>query len=410
MTHLCYYNDWTPRRVYEIHPFCGKMGGMKAETAPRLGAIDALTAGLNLAARRPLLLVIPVVIDLGLWLMPKLSVQTLLRQAQAVWEALMLAFYTQAQQAALAETVQTLREAFVSLGQQIDLMTALTTGWLAAPSALVDVQATRFKLISDGVLAPLGLGLTLPPVAAPPWQMPGWDISNIWLAGLIIVGLWLLGQVLTTFYVRSAAEALVTENTVPAQRSSMHQPNGAAHEAQLAAGGSTTARHISFSFGALLLRFIVLSLLLGIIVFLIRVPLALAMGLAAFSGSTLAAGIFVFSGGLTLWFMLWFLSAVFFASEAMLFDGQSMGPALWQALVLARTSGWRTFGLITLVNLIALGFRAVWGLMGQTPLGALISILGNAYLATGLLLAIFIYYNGLRRELQTLRTARKVIK
>lgn len=395
---------------------------MKAETAPRLGAIDALATGLNLAARRPLLLVIPVVIDLGLWLMPRLSVQMLLRQAQAIWEALVLTFYTEAQQTALAETVETLREAFASLGQQINLMTALTTGWLAAPSALVDVQATRFKLISDGVLAPLGLGLTLPPVAAPPWQLSEFDISNVWLAGLVIVVLWLLGQALTTFYLRSAAVALVAENTVPAHRNRERTVNRAApageapageapaHEVQPTGAVSSPGGGIPFSFSALLLRFVVLSLLLGVIVFLIRVPLALAMALAAFSGSTLAAGIFVFSGGLTLWFMLWFLSAVFFASEAMLFDGQSMGPALWQALVLARTSGWRTFGLITLVNLIALGFRAVWGLMGQTPLGALISILGNAYLATGLLLAIFIYYNGLRRELQAMRATRKVIK
>jgi hypothetical protein len=254
-------------------------------------------------------------------------------------------------------------------------------------------------------------------VAAPPWQMQGWDISNVWLAGLVIVALWLLGQVFTTFYLRAAAEALVAESTVPAQRGPVRLPDRAAHETgspahepQPSTGVPSGFQRIPFSFGALLLRFVVLSLLLGVIVFLIRVPLALAMALAAFSGSTVAAGIFVFSGGLTLWFMLWFLSAVFFASEAMLFDGQSMGPALWQALVLARTSGWRTFGLITLVNLIALGFRAVWGLMGQTPLGALLSIAGNAYLATGLLLAIFIYYNGLRRELQALRTARKVIK
>jgi hypothetical protein len=387
------------------------MDGMKAETAPRLGAVDALAAGLNLAARRPWLLVTPVLIDLGLWLMPRLSVQTLLRQAQAVWEALVLAFYTEAQQTALAETIQTLREAFASLGQQIDLMTALTTGWLAAPSALVDVQATRFKLISDGVLAPLGLGVTLPPVAAPPWQLSEFDISNVWLAGLVLVALWLLGQALTTFYLRSVAVALVAENTVPVHRDPERMPNRNAQATESTAQQmQPTGGRIPFSLGALFLRFMVLSLLLGVIVFLIRVPLALAMALAAFSGSTLAAGIFVFSGGLTLWFMLWFLSAVFFASEAMLFDGQSMGPALWQALVLARTSGWRTFGLITLVNLIALGFRAVWGLMGQTPLGVLISILGNAYLATGLLLAIFIYYNGLRRELQALRTARKVIK
>lgn len=377
---------------------------MKTETVSRLGAIDALAAGLNLAARRPWLLAIPVVIDLGLWLTPKLSVQMLLRQAQAVWEALALAFYSEAQRAALADTMKLVREAFASLGQQLNLTTALTTGWLAPPSALVDVQATRFKLISDAVLAPVGLGLSLPAVAAPPWQTSGWDITNIWLAGLIVVALWLLGQALTTLYLRSAAEALVAENTVSALRGPAQPANGAAPQAQ------PPIQRIPFNFGALLLRFVILSLLLGIIVFLIRLPLSLALTLAAVSGSTLAAGVFVFSGGLTLWFMLWFLSAVFFASEAMLFDGQPMGLALWQALVLARASGWRTFGFIILINLIALGFRAVWGLMGQTPLGALVSILGNAYLATGLLLAIFIYYNGLRRELQALRATRKVIK
>lgn len=400
---------------------------MKAESAPRVSVIDALGAGLNLAARRPALLTIPVVIDLGLWLAPRLSVQTLLQRFAAIWEALLTTIYTSAQRTAMAETIAVARNAFDALGRSTDLATAITVGWLAPPSAVVDVQATRLKLVSDAVLAPVGLGLTLPQVAEPSWQTATVDVANVWLALLVVVAFWAVGQVLTAFYMRSVAAALVAESTVSALRSgaapasrtprSVPPANGvpqtvepANARADAGSQGGGGARLLPLAFGKLLLRFAVLGLLLGIVVFLMRVPLALAMALAVVSGSALTAGIFVFSGGLTLWFMLWFLSAGFFASEAILFEGQPLGRALWQAFILARSSGWRTFGLIVLVNLIALGFRAVWGLLGQTPIGVLLSILGNAYLVTGLLLAIYIYYNGLRRELQVLRTGRRVIK
>jgi len=52
------------------------------------------------------------------------------------------------------------------------------------------------------------------------------------------------------------------------------------------------------------------------------------------------------------------------------------------------------------INLLMLGFRAVWGLIGSTPFGAIVAIMGNAYLATAMLLAVFAYYENLRSRWQ----------
>jgi hypothetical protein len=36
--------------------------------------------------------------------------------------------------------------------------------------------------------------------------------------------------------------------------------------------------------------------------------------------------------------------------------------------------------------------------LGQTPAGAVVSIIGNAYLVTAMLLAVYVYYGELRRR------------
>jgi hypothetical protein len=392
---------------------------MKAETAPRVGVIDALGSGLAIAARKPLLLIIPALMDLGLWLTPQIAIMTFLQQVRVVWEAFYNAFYTPAQRASFADMIEVVRTGFDELARTTDLSTALTTGWLAPPSALAGVQATRYKLISDGVLAPVGFGLNLPQIAPPPWQSGVIEIKGFLPALLVVVGLWLIGQVLTTIYLRESGKALLAGDgaervrkilpprIVPSEPADPSTPNGEQPQGQ-----GVTVKEASgiAAFRPTLVRFIGLSLFLGVIVYLMRLPLALATALAVFGGGSLAAALFVVSGGITLWFMLWFLSSVFFASEAVLFDGQGLWQALWRGLLLTRASGWRAFGLIVVINLLALGSRAVWGIIGSSPLGALLAIVGNAYLVTGLVLAVFIFYGGLRREWQAQRTARRVAK
>jgi hypothetical protein len=42
--------------------------------------------------------------------------------------------------------------------------------------------------------------------------------------------------------------------------------------------------------------------------------------------------------------------------------------------------------------------------------GALLAIAANAYLATGLLFGVFIFYAGLQREWQALRAGKRMVK
>lgn len=363
---------------------------MRSETSPSIGVIDALTSGLNHAARRPWLLIIPVLVDTALWLAPRLSIGLLLKRLLAAWEALLPLAYTPTQIASLKEMLDLARTAIGQVGEQISLASLLTAAWLAPPSALAAPQATRLTLISDGVLAQVGLGLNLARVAAPSWRPPAIEISSIAVALLVAVILWLAGHLVVALYLRLSALALPEPFGVAAHAGSSPSP-GAQTKSQA---------HASPGLLRLTFRIAVLSLLLGIVVLLLRLPLALVTSLTVLTGSAGAGALFVLSGGITLWLMLSFLCALFFAGDAMVLGGQPLWPSIWQSMVLVRSSGIKTLGLAALVNLLMLGSRAIWGLIGGTPLGALAAVLGNAYLATSMLLAVFIYYGNLRRQWQ----------
>jgi hypothetical protein len=328
-----------------------------------------------MAGRHPLLLIIPAAVDLGLWLGPKLSISTLLKQWSVIWEAFFKSFYTPSQAEAMKEITDLVRGMFDQIGRQVNLATSLTSGWLTAPSAVTDIQATRFKLISDGVLAPVGVSLSLPAMAAPP-SGGGFalDIGNLWVALLVVVALWLLGQFLTAVYLWLAARAFLHESSErgkPVVKGSalvlrqggpqspvaphlsegetgpaMHPPVTATGLAaagaldvfpplvkapDVAAGGA--------EFPTLLGRLLLLNVLLGIAMYLIRLPLGLAGALAVVTGSGLGSALFVLSGGLTLWFTLWFLSSMFFVSESM--DRTLAGPGIGPCEQLAHVGAGR---------------------------------------------------------------------
>jgi hypothetical protein len=66
---------------------------MKSNVAPKVSVIDALMAGLTTVARRPWLIIVPVAIDLFLWLAPRLSINSLVLKFLALWEAMVRTAY-----------------------------------------------------------------------------------------------------------------------------------------------------------------------------------------------------------------------------------------------------------------------------------------------------------------------------
>jgi hypothetical protein len=405
---------------------------MKSNVASKVSVIDALMTGLTTVARRPWLIVVPVAIDLFLWLAPRLSINNLALKFFAVWEALARTAYTPAQMTSLGDMIDTMREALTRFGAEANLANAITGNWLGPSSALLTVQSTRQTFISDTLMAPLGLSLNLPRVAAAPWQGAPIEITGFWTAVLIFLGFWLIGQLLVAFYYVQCSRPLEAALAVRAptqlrSAGSEAPPPGDAAEAgdppNESAGGPHPADIDNVAVGAesivrrasgtsyerwtgvlgllrLAVRLTGFSLLLSAVVLLLRLPLGAAILMTVFSGSAGASILFALVGGFTLWALLWFLTSVYFASEGIVFEGQPIWRSTLQSLLMIRGQVLTTFGLVLTINVVLLGFRAVWGLIGGTPVGGLVAILGNGFLTTGMLLAIFIYFGEVRRRWQ----------
>jgi hypothetical protein len=138
---------------------------------------------------------------------------------------------------------------------------------------------------------------------------------------------------------------------------------------------------------------------------MLQLPLGFAAALMTMSGGAVMTGMFALIGGVTLWIMLWLLLSLYFTSEGLMAERQPVWRSMLQGAAMMRGNVLATLGLVALINLLLVGFRSVWGIVGQSPAGVLLAIAGNAYLATAMLLAVFAFYRGLRQHWLTTQAA-----
>ena len=339
------------------------------EIAPRVGVVDAIAAGLAETARRPWLIVLPAVIDLWLWLAPRVSVAPLLQRLVQNWESVLLTTYTPTQLSSLQEFLSATREMVAQVSQNFNLADALTGGWLGAPSVLSNVQITRMTFISDLVLAPAGLSLQLPHLAASPLAGRSLQVGGLGSLLLFSLLLWLGGQVLLAVYLRWAAGSWLC-----------HKCWAGWH-----------------GLWSLAVNLVAYSLLVSAAILLLRLPLAFALSLLLLSANSALGVVALLIGGLALWMTLWFMMMLFFVNEAILLDELTV----WRAVLRSAAVVHHNFGgalvLAGMMNLLLYGFRVVWDVIGVAPWGAAVAIVANAFLATSLLLAAFSFYGHVRK-------------
>jgi hypothetical protein len=370
---------------------------MKSEAIPRTGIVDAIGTGLAEAARRPWLWIVPIVLDTVLWLAPRLSITALTTQLMDAWRSLLPVVYTPEQLAGAQQGIDLVQSGLIDAVKSVNLTSMLTAGWLAPPAAVASTQASRYFMLSDAVLAPVGLGLDVKSIATAPWQTATVQVTSILAVVLVVAVLWVISQFVAALYFTLIARSLQT------------RPLGATKPAPIArpAGGVVRENPLA---GWLQLsgRFVAVSLFASIVAFMLRLPLILVTALAVFSGGGAASFLFVLGGGITLWLTMWFLSSLFFVGDAFAFDRQTLWPGLMQSLILVRANGFRALVLATLINVLLLGARTVWGMLGDNPAGALLAIIVNGYLATAMTIGIFAYYLDLRRHWQAAKVGRQV--
>ena len=66
--------------------------------------------------------------------------------------------------------------------------------------------------------------------------------------------------------------------------------------------------------------------------------------------------------------------------------------ALRQSFIIVRATFWRTLILFVLVNIISTGLGYLWVLLMTSLAGTLAAIVANAFVGTGLVAAMFIFF------------------
>lgn len=303
----------------------------QTETAP-LGIVDSLGVGFGTVAKRPILLLIPLLLDLFLWLGPRLSItpiaRDLARQVQTV----------------TGDTIDNSTALFAQNTTEIlgsyNLFSALSTWPVGAPSLLAG---------NNPGTSPLGSPLTIP--VQTPLELLAWLLTLV-LAGLLVGSLY-LGLI-----ARRAGENHV-------------QPNA-------------WRRLFWFHW----VRIVALVLLVLVGAFFVSVPFFLAVEVVAMILAPVAPLVLLAGIGLG----MWGLFHLFFAAHGILLYDIGIRQAINSSVNLVRKYRLSSAGLLVVAVVISLGLSTIWNIPPSESWVRLAAIIGNAFVNTGLVAATFIYY------------------
>lgn len=303
-----------------------------------MGLIDTLSAGFDRTAKRLWLILIPVLLDLGVWLGPRLSLNRLSQKAIAL----------------LPDVSE--------LGTQYVQAVELSRAWLQEAGETVNL----LTLLSMRVLGLPGLTGSLVPPAPPFTLAPSVELSSTTAAAGLVAAFLLLGLL-----IGCAALSLIAADARDGQVS----PRYSLHVAwrswlRLSA---LLAIAVALVFG-LLIGIGVITGLIGMV----------SLGLASFVLNVVAWTVLTLS--------VYGAVLFFFASRAMLLDDRGVIRSLWSAFNVLHRNLISAVGFLLIVNVLHTGLLYIWRLLAASSIGMAAGIVGNAYVNTGLVMASFIFY------------------
>ena len=295
-----------------------------------MSIIDTLTAGFNTATKNLVLATIPVLLDLFIWLGPKLSIAPVIGK--------MVRLYQRA--------VESL-PATASPGMDAPEMFEATTMMLDTLQNTVG-RTNLLALLAWGRLGIPSIAGVNPIESDARWII---EISEYWEMLLFQLLIWGVGLFLACIFLGMLGQQTREERldvVTLARRVPMYWLYMAL---------------IFMPFGIFLVFSLSTSILLG--------PFAIFA----------AVGI--------LWLMLY----MSFLPQAITFAEQKPLGALRSSFLIVRSNFWTALGLILLINVINTGLGLMWQrFLMNSVVGTLVAILGNSYVGTALTLALFIFY------------------
>jgi hypothetical protein len=303
-----------------------------------LGVIDCLSAGFRYLGWRFELILIPVCLDLLLWLGPRFSVAPLLDSFAAAYGELAAAEGVTPE---LGQMVDQLAASIREVGQGSNLLTGLVSSTL--------LHVPSLPLLGGGWVSGAVVEIATAGEAVVWWLLFG-----------------LLGLLIGVIYLTLLARRL---------------PIGSMAGARLPEAAVAVFRHW--------LQVIGFVLLVAAGLALVYLPISFAVGLIMLASPAFASAVAALAGAVTLvvFFYLYFVTA------ALIMDNVPLSAAILRSVRLVRDNFWPTLGLILISNVIVVGIAILLvQLANLAPAGALLAIAINAYIGTGLSMALLVYY------------------
>lgn len=304
-----------------------------------MGIIETLSAGFSLINRRLWLLSIPVLLDLLLWMGPEVSIAPFITRALLGYQSLVT-------------------QAAGDLGPQSQVAPE------DAGQVLEQIRQVAEPLEQSNLLGILA------------WQMP--SIVRDTSQGLGLK---------TTFYVEDGKTLLMALMSLAASGLLLASVFLSAL-AQFVRGERIAIGNFIVNIFSNWAKFAAYFLLMAMAL-AILVPLALVLTGAIGLASPVVASFVgaIFSGA-----MMWVALYLFFANDAIFVTRSGPLGAVRNSISVVRRNFWPSLGIFGIINVILWGTPLAWRLVMGHPLGIVASIVGNAYIATGLTAASMIYY------------------
>jgi len=313
-----------------------------------LSIIDALSAGFSLIRRRLWLMLVPIVLDVFLWLGPRISIGPLVQRAMP----LMAPPATDVLSKADAQTLALARDALVEAGRSFNMFSLLTNTLLGMP----------------------GLMTVAPDLAQPVVTPAVVQVSSGWLA----LGTFILLLVASVFIASLYLGLMAQEITA----------------------GSVDLKSLLLGVWIYGARIVVLGVFLIGVALVFIFPVSVVSALAALFSQGLAIMMIGAFSLAAMWVTLAVLIYLFFTVSAIVLNGDGMLRAIRNSILVVRRNMWPTLGLLVLVNVISAGLGFLWQRMALAVWGAPIGILCNSFVGSGLAAAVLIFYRDRYARLQ----------
>lgn len=303
-----------------------------------MGIIDCLSAGYRYLGWRFELILIPVLLDLLLWLGPRFQVAQVFEQfAQAYGELAGSEGVTPE----VGQMITQLADSIRQMGEGSNLLNGLVSG------ALLHVPS-------------------LPQVGADWLPRTSVDIATAGEAAVWWLLFSLLGLLIGVLYLTLLARRL---------------PIGSISGARSGQVAVAVLRHW--------LQVIGFVVVVALVLLILYLPISFVVGLIMLANPAFGSALAAVAGVMTLvvFFYLYFVTA------ALIMDNVPLNAAILRSLRLVQENFWSTVGFILISNLIGLGIALLLVQIANVSFWmALAAIVVNAYIGTGLSMALLVFY------------------